>query len=408
MGQDQHVPVAEAYPNLVQTEGPHPTPLITSSAHSSVTLDNTDTSRNAIKAAKFYWCTICEDRRPYKNLSDWRKHEKGHVDVYVCMLTGPVDETDGCVTCSLCGLSNPNEEHLSAHNTHVCNPGSFFRKRRADLVRQRKERPGLHTTARAEAIADKWKETTKKQAWSCGFCVCLLHTFRDRLKHIATHFERGQTLDEWEPTNVIEGLLLQPGMVNAWKKPLDWRSSDIIWNKDAVKQVQDDLELGPSDPVHAVALVKAIYDARQSDWQLLNDDSQSTSAPNYEARGTSALSPTSGHASTANRVFQPSSYHEPPQFVNPAEFIHDDFPALGGDPMVTNHYGNRSFSFPSEGSHSIEGPWQLSPDQASLSTADPYNGCSANQEQSDASTGMHTWSTPAVCDEETPDDDMWA
>ena len=326
------------------------------------------------------------------------------------MLTGPVDETDGYFTCSLCGLSDPNEEHLSAHSNHICGPGvpgSFFCKRRADLVRHIMKCHGVHTKARAEATANKWKETTKKQAWSCGFCVCLLHTFRDRLKHIATHFELGQTLDEWDTTNVVEGLLLQFGMVNVWKKPMDWRSSGMIWKKDAVKQVQHDLELGPSDPVHAVALVRAVDNARLYDWQLLNDDSQSTSAPNYEARGTSALSPTSGYASTANRVFQPSSYHEPPQFVNPAEFIHNGFPALGGDPIVANHYDNRSFSFSGEGSHSMEDSWQPSPDQASSSTADPYNGYSANQEQSDASTGMRTWPTPAVCDEDTPDDDMW-
>ena len=332
------------------------------------------------------------------------------MDTYVCMLTGPVDQTDGYVTCSLCGLSNPNEEHLSGHNNHICGPGvpgSFFCKRRADLVRHIMKCHRVQTKARAEATANKWKETTKKQAWSCGFCVRSLHTFGDRLKHIATHFELGQTLDQWDTTNVVEGLLLQPRMVNVWKKPLNWRSSKIIWEKDAVKQVQHDLELGPSDRVHAVALVRAVDNARLSDWQLLNDDSQSTSAPNYEARGTSALSPTSGHASTANRVFQPSSYHEPPQFVDPAEFIHNGFPALVGDPMVTNHYGNRSFSFPGEGSHSTEDPWQPSTDQASSSTADPYKGYSANQEQSDASTGMHTWPTPAVCDEDTPDDDMW-
>ena len=327
-GQNHHVPVAKTYPNLVQTEGSHQSTLITSAAHSSRALGNTNSAQEATKTANLYWCTICEDRRSYKNISDWRKHEKGHVDTYVCMLTGPVDQTEGYVTCSLCGSSNPNEEHLSAHNTHICGPGvpgSFSCKRRADLVRHTMKCHRVQTKARAEATADNWKDTTKKQAWSCGFCVCLLYTFGDRLKHIAAHFERGQTLDEWDTTNVMEGLFLQPGMVNVWKRPLDWRSSKVIWKKDAVKQVQHDLELGPSDPAHAVALVRAVYNARLSDWHLSNSDRLSTSTPNYEAQGTSALSPISGHASTTNRVFQPSSYHEPPQFVNPAELIHDDF-----------------------------------------------------------------------------------
>lgn len=322
VGRDLHAPVANAYPTLVQTGGSHQSALITSAAHSARVLDDTETSQGATKAANLYWCTICEDRRSYKNISDWRKHEKGHVDTYVCMLTGPVDDTEGYVTCSLCGLSNPNEQHLSAHNTHTCGPGvpgSFFCKRRADLVRHTMKCHRVQTKARAEAIADKWKETTKKQAWSCGFCVCLLYTFSDRLKHIATHFERGQTLDEWDTINVIEGLFLQPGLINFWERPLDWRSSKVIWKKDAVKQVQHDLEFGPSDPAHAEALVRAVHDARLSDWKLPNNDRQFPSAPNYEAQETTAFSPTSGHASTTNRVFQSSSYHEPTQFVNPAE-----------------------------------------------------------------------------------------
>ena len=282
------------------------------------------------------------------------------MDTYICMLTGPVDETEGYLTCSFCGLSNANEEHLSAHRTHECGPGvpgSFFCKRRADLVRHTMKCHGAETKARAEAIADKWKETTKKQAWSCGFCVRFLYTFGDRLKHIAAHFERGQTLDEWDTTNVMEGLLLQPGIVNVWKRPLDWRSSKVVWKKDALKQLQHDLELGPSDSMPAMALVRAVHNARLSDWQSPNNDRLFTSAPNYEAQETSALSPTGAHASTTNRIFQPSSYHEPSQFVNPAELIHNGFPALGGDRIATNHVGNWSSSFLDEGGHSMDDPW---------------------------------------------------
>ena len=359
VGQDLHVPVAEAYPNLVQTEGSHQRAFITSTARSSRVLDNTETSQEATKAANLYWCTICEYPRPYKKISDWRKHEKGHVDTYVCMLTGPVDDTDGYLTCSLCGLPNPNEEHLSAHNTHVCGPGvpgSFFCKRRADLVRHAMKCHGVQTKATAEAIADKWKETTKKQAWSCGFCVCLLYTFGDRLKHFSAHFERGQTLDEWDTTNVIEGLFLQPGMVNVWKRPLDWRSSNVVWKKDTVKQVQHDLEFGPSDPAHAVALVRAVHNARLPDWQLPSNDGLFPSAPNYETQGMSLLAPSSGHALITNRMVQSSSNHEPPPYVNPAQIVYDGFSALRGDPMATNVYGTRPISFSGESNHAMEDP----------------------------------------------------
>ena len=394
MEQDLQVPATKAFRNLVQTKGSHEGTLIASSVQSPEAFDKSDMLQEATKATNFYWCTICEERRSYKNISDWRKHEKEHVVAYVCMLTAPVDETEGYVKCSLCGLSNPSEKHLSAHNIHSCGrgiPGSFSCKRRDGFVQHLMKCHKVETKAQGAAIAEKWKETTKKQVWSCGFCVYLLHNFGDRLKHIATHFERGQTLDEWDTTNVIEGLLSQPRMVNVWSKPWDWRSSEITWKKDAVQKLQDDLELVPADPVHAKALGEAVYSARQSDRHLLNHDRPFAFAPNYQALEQSALEPTSEQDSTPSRLFQPSSNHEQPQIVDPAETLHNGFSALGGDPMATNDYDTRQFSFPGESSRSMDDTWQLDAGQAWPSASDPYNGYSVNQEQSNAATGVPMW-----------------
>ena len=44
--------------------------------------------------------------------------------------------------------------------------------------------------------------------------------------------------------------------------PLGWRYSGSIWKKDVVEKSQHDLELGPSDPIHATALVETVYNAR--------------------------------------------------------------------------------------------------------------------------------------------------
>ena len=370
-----HVPAARSSPNLFQTEGSRQSTLIASCAHPQRAPAKTDTPQEATKAAKLYWCTICEDRHPYKNISDWRKHERGHVETYVCMLTGSVDTTQGRVKCSLCGMLNPSEKHLGEHNTQVCGQGvlgSFSCKRRADLVQHLRKYHNVLERAQGEAVADKWKETTKKQAWSCGFCAELFHTFGDRLKHIATHFERGQTLDEWDITQVIEGLLKQPEMINVWRMPLDWRFSEITWKKDAIKDVQHALELGPSGPVHAKDLVQAVYNARQSDRHVLNDDF--AFAGNYEALETSALAPTSYHTSTSNRMFQPSSNHQQSQFINPAETVHNDAPAPGGDLMARNDYGCLPFSFSDDDRRPVLDPWQLIPGQTRSSAADPYIG----------------------------------
>ena len=65
----------------------------------------------------------------------------------------------------------------------------------------------------------------------------------------------------------------------------------------------------------------------------------------------------SGHTSITDRMFQSSSNLGPPPYVNPAEIIHNGFPALRGDPMATNVYGTRPISFSGESNHAMEDPW---------------------------------------------------
>ena len=113
---------------------------------------------------------------------------------YICILRGLLDEIHSCVKCYLCGVSNPNEEHLSIHNTQICEqrlPGSFSCKRRADIVKYLNNCHNVPGKAQGEAVIAKWKETTKKQVWSYGFCVDIFYTFGDRLKHVAKHFASG-------------------------------------------------------------------------------------------------------------------------------------------------------------------------------------------------------------------------
>ena len=59
--------------------------------------------------------------------------------------------------------------------------------------------------------------------------------------------------------------------------------------------MQHNLELGPSDLIHATALVEIVYNVRQSGWHLLNDDRPFTFAPIHGAQGPSALALTSGY-----------------------------------------------------------------------------------------------------------------
>lgn len=331
------------------------------------------------------------------------------------MLGGPLEMTNGVFKCILCGTSNPSEKHLDAHNIQACGqgiPGSFLCKRRADLVRHLRKFHNVQAKAHGEAIADKWKETTKKQAWSCGFCIHLAYTFGDRLKHIATHFERGQTLEDWDTTHVIEGLLSQPRMIDPWRTQLEfspsWESPSLIWEKHAVKDLQHDLEVGPSDPKHAAALAKAAYEACQSSSDLPNFDNSLAFAPFFGAPGPSDHMPTSDYDAIAERALQHSSSHDQSQFVAyPAETLHYGVPLFGGVPMASSDYSTFPTSS-SDGSTSIKDPWQLGSSQAWSSAADQNTGSNGYQEYSNATTMRHISPGSAVLSDEQVADDSLA
>ena len=333
------------------------------------------------------------------------------MDTYVCMLGGPLELTDGGFKCILCGTLNPSEKHLDAHNIHICGqgvPGSFCCKRRADLVRHLRKIHNVQAKTHGEAIADKWKETTKKQAWSCGFCIHLAYTFGDRLKHIATHFERGQTLEVWDTTNVIEGLLSHPRMIDAWKTQLNfslgwelgWEPPTLTWNKYAVKDLQHNLEVGPSDTKHAAALAKAAYEACQSGSNLRNVDKSLAFAPLFGAPEPSDLMSTSNHDPITERALQSNSNHDQSQFVaNPAETLHYGGRPLGGVPMASSDYGTFPTSS-SGGSTSIKDPWHLGSSQAWSSAVDQNTGSNMYQQYSDATTMGHISPGSAVLSDE--------
>ena len=145
---------------------------------------------------------------------------------------------------------------------------------------------GIHVKSQGEAIAVKWKHTVEKQAWSCGFCVITFVTFHDRLSHIANqHFERGQTIDEWDTTNVIQGLLQQSGLTKAWEEKLaslpTWEVEDMIWERGAVIDLQHDLEVGPNNGKSAVELVEAAYVACRLNWGMETQRAIAPAEANY-------------------------------------------------------------------------------------------------------------------------------
>ena len=220
-----------------------------------------------------YWCTICDDH-PFKQSDGWKKHEKEHVFKYVCMHKGLFENTNDGRRCVLCGALNQADSHHSMHNVASCvnatNRPSF--KRRYDMVGHLKEVHDVQDLEAGGIIADKWRCGSSKKAWSCGFCINLSHTLQDYHRHVGIeHFEKGQSIKDWEYSKVIQGLLLQPKIHEAWQSLLEsldpFRLTEPNWNKLGSEKLLYKLERGVTDQEDPQSLAKAAYDSAKYDWR---------------------------------------------------------------------------------------------------------------------------------------------
>lgn len=216
-----------------------------------------------------YRCTVC-DNHSFQHSDGWKKHEKEHETKYVCMLKGLFEITEGGWRCVLCGALNQDDSHHLVHNIAPCviaeDRPSF--KRRYEMVWHLKD---VHGTTDGICVAEKWRCETSKNAWSCGFCIHLFSSLQDRLKHIgAKHFENGQSINDWNFTMVIQGLLLQPEIQEAWQRLLEsfdpFRPSETKWNKLGCEDLQYRLEMGVTGKETPQSLAKAAYDSAEYDW----------------------------------------------------------------------------------------------------------------------------------------------
>lgn len=225
-----------------------------------------------------YWCTIC-DNHSYQHSDGWKKHEKEHETKYVCMLKGLFEATKDGRRCVLCGALDQDDSHHSVHNIAPCivavDRPSF--KRRYDMVGHLTDAHGISDISKGGIIADTWRCKSSKKAWSCGFCIQLFPSLQNRLKHIGTeHFEKGQSINDWDFTKVILGLLLQRKIQEAWQHLMEsldpFRASETKWNKLGSEDLLYRLERGLTGKETPQTLAKAAYDSAEYDWSPTEDD----------------------------------------------------------------------------------------------------------------------------------------
>ena len=219
-----------------------------------------------------HWCNICEHPKEIKKCDGYKRHMREHETIYHCMPNGPVKSTEAGTECHFCGASNPDQTHLDTHNVSKCS-GQFANSpsytRRVNLREHIKD---VHNASEdyASALAEAWADShkNKRKFFSCGFCICYFNTLKEKSNHIdMEHWRQHQELKQWSNNKVILGLLLQPGVKEAWQQLLMSAGVDPEfdpqynpapqWPPSVVEHVQLQLE---TREVSVAALARLAFD----------------------------------------------------------------------------------------------------------------------------------------------------
>ncbi|GKU06693.1 unnamed protein product, partial [Fusarium langsethiae] len=150
-------------------------------------------------------CTFCCDS--FKSKYDWARHERSlHLDLQGWRCTpfgGTVVSPDtGQSHCAYCNQPDPSAEHLETHNHASCQneekPHVFRRKdhlvQHLRLVHHVKTLP----------IIDSWKVEGPPIKSRCGICNIRMETWQERVEHLAKHFRKGDTMEDWKGEHDFE------------------------------------------------------------------------------------------------------------------------------------------------------------------------------------------------------------
>ena len=191
---------------------------------------------------------------------------KEHGTRYRCMPRGPIEYTADGAKCAFCGFRDPNISHCDTHKAFPCANKSLDVRsytRKSHFITHLK----THHNSDCAELADHWRDTINKRHFSCGFCVSYFHSFMEQLNHIdIAHYRLFQHIRDWDPNNVIRGLLLQPGVDEAWRRRLASRPGLIDslfgWDLSVIEGLQIRLEMSnePADTLAELAFTESTYD----------------------------------------------------------------------------------------------------------------------------------------------------
>lgn len=147
-----------------------------------------------------YQCTFCTDS--FKTKYDWTRHEKTlhlSLESWVCAPFGPTynDEPTNISRCAFCDVENPSEAHIQEHRFSECQekPSALRTFYRKDHLSQHLRL--VHGIATASDRIETWKSEVMHINSRCGFCGETFTRWSGRNDHLAAHFRKGATMNDW-------------------------------------------------------------------------------------------------------------------------------------------------------------------------------------------------------------------
>ena len=150
---------------------------------------------------KTFQCTFCTET--FRTKHDWQRHEKSlHLSLerWVCAPHGSraVNPETGQMSCVFCGIEDPDDMHMEAHNHSTCQERAleertFYRK---DHLNQHLRL--VHNVKFMDWSMKSWKVATPEIRSRCGFCGIVMDTWTIRVDHLAEHFKTGYSMADWK------------------------------------------------------------------------------------------------------------------------------------------------------------------------------------------------------------------
>ncbi|KAK4070154.1 uncharacterized protein Triagg1_6575 [Trichoderma aggressivum f. europaeum] len=211
---------------------------------------NTAKMKEKDQEKRIFPCTFCCDS--FKSKYDWARHEKSlhlNLERWRCAPFGGtvVSPETGRAHCAYCSMLDPNAKHLDSHNHCACESQgqtpTFSRK--DHLVQHLRLAHHVETLP----IIDSWKDQGPPVSSRCGFCNIRMQTWQDRIDHLAKHFRKGATMDNWKGEHCFESSVavkvthaMPPYLIGAESRALIPFSVTSHGTKDHLSQIQQATE----------------------------------------------------------------------------------------------------------------------------------------------------------------------